>query len=571
MMESNSVEALSGQSQERGSVWSHRYFLMAVIVVASVAVRLAALAYWGTGAIESEGTEYATIAQNLRNGIGYVGMTSPGSQIVFPPLFPVLIAALSFLTHDYEWAGRIVSLIFQSLVPLAVFGIASRLYNRTTGLVAAALAIFSPLLVNLSFLVLSEAVYVALLFWGIYAVLLALERPSVGRYLMVGGLFGLAYLTRQEAVAPLFVAVFLTVCFAGGSLVVRGKWAAVALAMFAIVALPEVIHLYKATGAIRLEEKSSLFYVEQVRTAVAEQNGEALPGEWAEHSVDDNAERTGTSNRPQVDVVREAHVSRRQLLHNLKLGVKRNVPTLLQQLTARWMGAPFLPALALLGFFRRPWKRALIPSHLYFVMVPLTAVVATFSFSGWTAIRYYFVFIPFLLIWAANGVVGIGLWKEATLAATGWNWIPPALAKWAAAGLVALIVTVYPVAGVRSLFYWQQDSRATTQEIKKLGLWIAQQQNRQVKIMDRSTPLAFHANAKWVYAPYTMNEDVALRFLDKEQVDYVILRQGEKYTPYYQEWLAKGIPDPRAEKVNAAKDANGNEIEVYRWHSEEKK
>jgi 4-amino-4-deoxy-L-arabinose transferase-like glycosyltransferase len=571
MMESNSVEALSGQSQERGSVWSHRYFLMAVIVVASVAVRLAALAYWGTGAIESEGTEYATIAQNLRNGIGYVGMTSPGSQIVFPPLFPVLIAALSFLTHDYEWAGRIVSLIFQSLVPLAVFGIASRLYNRTTGLVAAALAIFSPLLVNLSFLVLSEAVYVALLFWGIYAVLLALERPSVGRYLLVGGLFGLAYLTRQEAVAPLFVAVFLTVCFAGGSLVARGKWAAVALAMFAIVALPEVIHLYKATGAIRLEEKSSLFYVEQVRTAVAQENGEALPGEWAEHSVDDNAERTGTSNRPEVEVVREAHVSRRQLMHNLKLGVKRNVPTLLQQLTAAWMGAPFLPALALLGFFRRPWKRALIPGHMYFVLVPLTAVVATFSFSGWTAIRYYFVFIPFLLVWAANGVVGIGLWKEATLAATGWKWIPPALAKWAAAGLVALIVTVYPAAGVRSLFYWQQDSRATTQATKKLGLWIAQQQNRQVKIMDRSTPLAFHANAKWVYAPYTMNEDVALRFLDKEQVDYVILRQGEKYTPYYQEWLAKGIPDPRAEKVNAAKDANGNEIEVYKWNWEGKK
>jgi 4-amino-4-deoxy-L-arabinose transferase-like glycosyltransferase len=444
-----------------------------------------------------------------------------------------------------------------------------RLYNRTTGLVAALLVIFSPLLVNLSFLVLSEAVYITLLFSGVYAVLLALERPSIRRYLLVGGMFGLAYLTRQEAVAPLFAAVFLTICFAGGSLVSRSKWAAAALAMFAIVALPEVIHLYKATGQIRLEEKSAIFYVDQVRTATAESKGEAIPGEWAEHSVNENAERIGTSNRPEVEVVREARPKFRQLAHNIKLGVKRNVPTLLQQLTSRWMGAPFLPALALLGVLRRPWKRSLISSHLYMVLVPLTAVVATFSFSGWTAIRYYFVFIPFLLIWAANGLVGVGLWTKASISVSGWNWISPVISRWVVPGLIALILIVYPIEGVRSLWYLQQDSRAT-QVIKQLGLWIARQQNRQVMIMDRSTPLAFHANAKWVYAPYC-DGDVALRFLDKEKVDYVILRQGEKYTPYYQDWLTSGIPDRKAERVNVVKDANGNEIQVYRWHWDEKK
>jgi 4-amino-4-deoxy-L-arabinose transferase-like glycosyltransferase len=569
MTASNSVDNSAERSQHPIRIWNHTYFPIAVILILSAAVRLAALAHWGTGAIDSEGTEYATIAQNLRNGVGYVGMTSPGSEIVFPPLFPLLIAALSFFTHDYEWAGRIASLIFQTTVPLAVLGIASRLYNRTTGLVAALLAVFSPLLVNLSFLVLSEAIYIALLFWAIYAVLLAFERPSIGRYLVVGGLFGLAYLTRQEAVAPLFVAAFLTLCLASGSWVSRGKWAAAALAMFAIVALPEVIHLFRVTGAIRLEEKSSLFYVEQARTSIAESNGEAMPGEWAEHSVNDDAERTGTSNRPEVEVVKEARVNRHQLAHNIKLGVKRNIPMLLQQLSATWMGAPFLPALAFLGFLRRPWKHAMIPSHLYMVLVPLTAVMATFSFSGWTAIRYYFVFIPFLLIWAASGVVGVGLWTSATLSSARWSWVAPALSRWVVAGLAALLVTVYPLDGVRSLWYLQQDSRAATQVIKQLGLWIAKQQDRQVKIMDRSTPLAFHANAKWVNAPYTAKGEVAMHFLDKENVDYVILRQGNKYTPYYQAWLANGIPDARAQLVKVVTDASGNEIRVYRWHWDE--
>jgi 4-amino-4-deoxy-L-arabinose transferase-like glycosyltransferase len=565
MMASNSSDVKSGRTQERVNLWSHPFFLIGVIVFASLAVRLVALAHWGTGAIESEGTEYARIAQNLRNGTGYVGMSSPGAEIVFPQLFPWLIVATSFLTHDYEWAGRIICLIFQSLLPLPVFGIASRLYNRSTGLVAAMLTVFYPLLVNLSFAVLSEAIYITLLLSAVYIVLLALARPTIRMYILAGGMFGLAYLTRQEAVAPLLVALFLTICCTAGSLLSRTKYAAAALAMFAIVALPEVIHLYKATGHIRLEEKSSLFYAQQVRTAIGEQNNVAMPGEWAEHSINANLENTGTENRPEADVVRETHVKFRQLAHNIKLGVRRNVPTLLDQLTSRWMGAPFLPALALLGALRRPWKRSLVSSHLYLLLVPMTAVVATFSFSGWTALRYYFVLIPFLLIWAANGLVGVGSWTKASISAAGWNWISPVISRWVVPGLVALVVIVYPVKAVRSIWDFQHDSRGT-QVIKQLGLWIAHQQDRQVMIMDRSTPLAFHANAQWVDFPYC-DGDLALRFLDAAKVDYVILSQGEKYTEYYQDWVTNGIPDPRAERVYATSTPDGK-ITVFRWHRE---
>src|SRR5437773_2022235 len=103
---------------------------LTLLVAASFAVRVAALAYWGTGAIESEGAEYARIAENLRNGIGYVGLVTPGAQLNFNPLFPLLIAGTSFVTHNYEWAGRLVALVMGALLPLPVFGIASRLFNR---------------------------------------------------------------------------------------------------------------------------------------------------------------------------------------------------------------------------------------------------------------------------------------------------------------------------------------------------------------------------------------------------------------------------------------------------------
>ena len=85
--------------------------------------------------------------------------------------------------------------------------------------------------------------------------------------------------------------------------------------------------------------------------------------------------------------------------------------------------------------------------------------------------------------------------------------------------------------------------------------------------MDRSTPLTFHANAQWVAFPYC-DGDLALRFLDAAKVDYVVLRQGEKYTQYYQDWLTNGIPDRRAERVQGTSALAGSTITVFRWHRE---
>jgi 4-amino-4-deoxy-L-arabinose transferase-like glycosyltransferase len=562
-MASHSADLNSGPARPRVDVWRHPFLLIGAIVLASLAVRVAAVIFWGTGAIDSEGTEYARIAQNLWNGTGYVGLTSPGRELVFPPLLPLLIGVASFFTHDFEWAGRLVSLVLGSLLPLPVLGIASRLYNRRTGLVAAILAVFYPLLVNLSFAVKSEGTYITLLLSAVYMVLRALERPSIRIYCLAGGFFGLAYLTRQEAVAPLLIAVFLGMCFSEGSFAARSKRAIAVIAVFALLALPEVVRLYRSTGTIRLEAKSSLFYAEQVRTAIGQENNEADPVEWAEHSINANLQRTGTSNRPEADIVRETRVRYRGLAHILRMGMHKNIPILLEQLSSRWLGAPFLPALALLGALRRPWRRPLVVSHLYVMLVPLTAIAATFTFT-WTVPRYYFVLVPFLLIWAASGLVGIGLWTKASIEAADWHWISPVIAKWIVSGLVGLVVILYPIEGVRSLWEFRQDSPATL-VIKKLGIWIGQQQNRQVMIMDRSTPMAFHANALWVDFPYC-DGNLALGFLDAAKVDYVILRQGEKYTQYYQDWLTNGIPDRRAERVYITSDADGNQITVFRWH-----
>jgi 4-amino-4-deoxy-L-arabinose transferase-like glycosyltransferase len=167
-----------------------QFLVLGLIVVGSLVVRLAALKHWGIGAIDSDGAAYVRVAENLRKGVGYVGIVTPGLELNIPPLLPLLISGASFVTGSYVQAGRLVSLLLGVLLPLPVFGIALQMFNRRTAFVAAALAILHPLLINLSFAVLSEGPYATLLLSAVYLVLFALDRPSIRMWCGVGGATG---------------------------------------------------------------------------------------------------------------------------------------------------------------------------------------------------------------------------------------------------------------------------------------------------------------------------------------------------------------------------------------------
>jgi len=560
------------------------FLTLGLLVVVSFAVRLAALKFWGTGTISADSVEYVSIAENLRKGIGYVGIATPGRDLNLPPLFPLLIAAASFVVKSYSDAGRLVSFVFGTLLPLPVFGIASRLFNRRTAWVAATLAIFHPLLVNLSFTVWSEGPYATLLLTAVYVVLRALERSTTRKWALVGIILGLAYLIRQEAAAPMLLAVVFEVTATEGSLALRTKRAIVALAVFAALITPEVVFLYRSTGTVRLEGKSAiLFYLSnRVFAAQASLEGNhpstdprdqmsSLPNveswepwtvKWASSAINANLEPTGVWMRPNADVIRETHPTLKLLAQIVRTAVRQNAPKFLEALSSKWLGAPFLPALALLGVVRRPWRRPLASSFLFVMLVPALAVVATFS-NILNVPRFYFVLIPFLLIWAANGLVQVGRWAMTTSAAAGCGWLSPAAAAWLVPGLLALGLIIYPVNAVRGLYEFLSDSHLTLID-RPVGLWIRHQQDGQVRIMDLQLNIAFEGDEQFVNFPYCSG-DLALRFLDSAKVDYVVLRPSEKYTKYYQDWATNGIPDPRAKLVYVSSGVNADKILVYRW------
>jgi Dolichyl-phosphate-mannose-protein mannosyltransferase len=550
--------------------WHLSFIFLSVMLVASIGVRASAWHHWHTGAIESEGAEYARIAENLRNGRGYVGISTPGTQLVFPPLFPSLIAAASLITHnDYELAGRLVSFLLGALLPLPVFGVAIRLFNRRVAEIAAILTVVYPVFVNLSFSVFSEGPYATILLTAVYLVLRAFDRPSILNWSFVGGAFGAAYLMRQEAVAPLLVAVLVGLIAGDDSLLVKAKRALAALAVFMVLASPQVLLLYKSTGKLRLEGKSLFNYAWGIRVLSAgtgpgaKESIQDIAYDSA-NSINDRLQGTGVGMRSNAEIISETRVHFRDAIRFFGEAVHRNTPELFGKLREKWLGAPFLPALAFLGVFRRRWTRQSAFHHLFFILVPATAIMATFTVVHAIYVRNYFILAPFLLIWGANGLLEVARWTNRNIAVTFQRASISSVPGGLAAGLIVIVMLGYAWKDTRNLFVFREGS-TESQGAEDAGLWIKQQQTRRVRVMDVQDTVAFYADADYVHFP-SCSPQLALAYMQKEEVDYVIFRRGFEQPKYYKEWLTSGsIPDARATLVYATREGDPSGILVFRW------
>jgi hypothetical protein len=201
-------------------------------------------------------------------------------------------------------------------------------------------------------------------------------------------------------------------------------------------------------------------------------------------------------------------------------GVGRNVPVMFQRLSSDWLGAPLLPALALLGALRRPWRGLQASSRLFVMLVAAVPVVANTIALQPGLPRYSFVFVPLLSIWAANGLFAVGLWARASSAAAGWILLArPIVSQYIVPGLIGLAMIISPAKGVRRLYKFSESALPSRVE-KEVGLWIRRQQNVRARIMDTQMPLAYHAGAQFSHFPYCTGE-LALRYLDAAQVDYI--------------------------------------------------
>jgi glycosyltransferase involved in cell wall biosynthesis len=118
---------------------------------------------------------------------------------VYPLLLSPVYAALGAMTDVYAWA-RVVNALLMASAVFPAYLLARRVVRPPAALAAAALAVAVPSTIYAGTLM-TENVFYPLFLWLALALVLALERPTLARQLVLLALCGLAFETRAQTVA----------------------------------------------------------------------------------------------------------------------------------------------------------------------------------------------------------------------------------------------------------------------------------------------------------------------------------------------------------------------------------
>jgi 4-amino-4-deoxy-L-arabinose transferase-like glycosyltransferase len=534
--------------------------LIVLAVFAAMLLRTALLVweYRHGVVIDSEGLEYVRLAQNLRSGHGYVGIFNNGLQLNFPPLLPVLIAAVSFVLPSAELSARVINVLLGSILVVPMFKLAERIYSRQVAAIVGLLVVVHPLLVARSVLCSSETSYLTFIMCGVYWVARWLEEKTVATSILSGLCFGLAYLTRPEAL--LFVAVLAAGGIAAELFVQNRRRVLIGVltlvVVFAIMASPYVAFLSVNSGKFRVEGKGSLAYAWGMKMRAGMGHIEA------ETKIRDDLSGEGVFMKSNYEVFNETSYTPRDLILYVLHSAPKNLKTMYETLaTSEPLGAPPLFILCVIGLLRTAWDRRRLINEAILLLTGLSIVLALLSVQEFWP-RFFHPFIGLLLLWAGKGAEELYHWSHDTFALISLQPNLPRVAgvavQWAAI-LLALVLSL------RAVVLADEFHEVMLTDRKNAGLWLAQHcPTPECRIMDISAVPAYYAGATLMYLPFA-SSDLALRYISKRKPDFIVLLEGPKRSlPYLAQWFDQGVPDRRAELIYDQADS-GERVKIYQW------
>ena len=125
------------------------------------------------------------------------------------PFYPFFSALFSVPGWSIETGARLCSMVFSSVLFFAIILIGKRVADNTGVLIGLIILTFSPIMISLSFSVLSEPSYIATIYLGIGLYVLHYKNPSISISIILGVIFGLGFLNRTEGIIYLAVIPFL--------------------------------------------------------------------------------------------------------------------------------------------------------------------------------------------------------------------------------------------------------------------------------------------------------------------------------------------------------------------------
>ncbi len=175
---------------------------LAAIVLLAVMGRLAFIVLFGhTLSLQASG--YDAYATNLLDGHGYTRFDDRSGDSELPPLYPFFLAGVYSLLGRDPVAVALVQTALDAVTVVAVFAIGRRVGGPAVGLLAAAFYGLYPYLLFQNVAVNDTALFILLLVIGIWLAYRARETRRWPHAAALGGVFGLAALTKTLVVLTL--------------------------------------------------------------------------------------------------------------------------------------------------------------------------------------------------------------------------------------------------------------------------------------------------------------------------------------------------------------------------------
>jgi 4-amino-4-deoxy-L-arabinose transferase-like glycosyltransferase len=433
--------------------------------------------------ISKDGVRSVEAARNFYSGDLKAALSS-----VYPPGYPLLIALLYNVSHDWERAGQWVSVTSRVLLLFPLYALLHSMYSKAVARVGCFLVALSPFLAMYSVHVRTESLFVFLAALALYIFHRGMERRKTTDFFVGGLLSGFAYLVRPEALGfvVLVPGVLLLLWWTQNrwDLAWIARSILVVLAGFVLFAAPYVVYLSGATG--------------QWGT-VSRKAGVTLSVSLHEAGLlDEVADEFPTRESLSVPefIKRHPWIYAKKVLGDI-------VPSIGVYFEAlHYSYVPFL----LLGFiavFReRPWERKdfLLLAYFIFFMVGFAAIYVNR--------RYSVQLVPVSMGWTAVGV----LWT--------WNWAKRRWNEKSARMAMAALSVVFLVTTLPKTLKPVSKAKA---HLKDAGWYVRERHGAgNLTIMLSDDRIAYYAGAKaLLLRDYASESDIAAQ-LRERNVDFLI-------------------------------------------------
>lgn len=221
----------------------HRYILILILLIAFI-LRLTTLTTQAV--VSTDSVDYLRLAENIFSGNGYKDIR--GKFCERPPLYSIVTGIVRFIVPDTEKSGKIVSLFFGTVTVYIIYRIAMLVYGRQVALISAFLSAIHPFLIEVSTLVLRDALHLFLLLMAILLTISSVIDERRYHPFLIGIFLGLGYLTRIETVLYL-ISILIYIVFLKS---LKNFKVPVIVLVFFLVILPYLIVIKNNSGEISM-------------------------------------------------------------------------------------------------------------------------------------------------------------------------------------------------------------------------------------------------------------------------------------------------------------------------------